>query len=97
MTACGATSGGSDAPIAAYEKLRRQVIAGTSVGGSAGRFLLQREGVVCWMSRRVTAPVAPPKKEAAYASGCDPLDQFRAGIVQMLADLACHGLGEANL
>lgn len=96
MTACGATSGGSGAAIAAYEKLRDQVIGGVSVGGSAGRFLLQREGLLCWLSRRVTARVDPPKEEAAYASGRDPLDWFRTGIMRMLADLACNGQGEAN-
>jgi len=96
MTAGGATSGGCDGSIAAYEKLRRQVVTGASVGGSAGRFLLQREGVVCWLSRRVTAPVARPKEKAPHPSGRAPLDPLRAGIVQMLADLACHGLGEAN-
>ena len=94
MTTCEATPGGRDASITAYEKLRRQAVADPSVGSSASRFLLQREGLICWLSRRGTAPVAPPKEVAPPACGHDPLDPFQAGIVQMLADLTGHDLGE---
>jgi hypothetical protein len=96
MTAGGAASGGSDSSVASYEKLRRQVVAGTSVGGHAGRFLLQREGVVCWLLRRATAPVAPPKEPAPHAAVLDQLDALQKGVVQVMADLACHGLRGAS-
>ena len=73
--------------VAAYEQLRRHLLAGSPGGGRFGLAVLLREGVAAWIDlccpvadsftntdETVTPPTVPP--------------QLHAGIVQILANIA---------
>ncbi len=98
MTAAPAAPPGQDPFGAAYEELRRRVLAGSAVGGPFGLVLLLREGLAAWMVRGVAcaAPVEPAADPARR--GAAPLvpDQIHAAVVRVLASMALSRLGEVR-
>ncbi len=93
MTASHAATNGRDPFGAAYEELRRRVLAGTSVGGPFGLVLLLREGLAAWMARG-SAGAAPVEPAAdPDRRGAAPLvsDEIHAAVVRVLAGMALGG------
>jgi hypothetical protein len=86
---------GSDSSVAAYENLRRHVLAGTAFGSPFGLVLLRREGLAAWVSRGATStaalePAADREPSAVAPNVCDGI---RASVVQVLASMVLRGLG----
>ena len=94
MTACPATQDGDDRFGAAYEALRRSVLAGVSCGGHVGLVLLLREGLAAWMTRRAACavPVEPERRVAAPILS----NEIDAAMVRVLATMALGGLEEVR-
>ena len=92
MTASTSTRDSDDMFEAAYEALRRSVLAGAFCGGHVGLVLLLREGLAAWMARRPTcsAPVEPERRVAAPILS----NEIDAAVVRVLANMALGGLKE---
>jgi len=77
---------------AAYEALRRSVLAGASGGGHVGLVLLLREGLAAWMTSGAVS-AAPVKAERRVAP---PVlsNEIDAAVVRVLANMALGGLKE---
>jgi hypothetical protein len=94
VTASATFPGGSDSSVAAYENLRRHVLAGTALGSHSGLILILREGLAAWVSRCAAstalepAAVAQPRAPAPKVS-----DGIHASVVQVLAGMVFRGLG----
>lgn len=86
MTPSTATGDGPDMFGAAYEALRRSMLAGASGGGHVGLVLLLREGLAAWMSSGAVAatPGAPERHGVAPIMA----DESDAAMVRVLAALA---------
>ena len=98
MTASHTAPPGRDPFGAAYEELRRHVLAGAPFGGHSGLALLLREGIVAWMARGSAgaAPVEPaadPDRRGAAPIGSD---EIHAAVVRVLASMALGRLGEVS-
>jgi hypothetical protein len=85
----------SDPSVAAYENLRRHVLAGTAFGSPFGLVLLLREGLVAWVSRGATSTAAlePAADREPRALAPNVSDGIRASVVQVLASMVLRGLG----
>ena len=81
-----ATPDGDDMCGAAYEALRRSVLAGASYGDHGGLVLLLREGLAAWMRSGAVgaAPVEPERRVAAPIMA----DESDAAVVRVLATMA---------
>ena len=92
MTAFTATQDGDDMFGAAYEALRRSVLAGLSGGGHVGLVLLLREGLAAWMTSGAVgaAPVEAERRVAPPVLS----NEIDAAVVHMLANMALGGLKE---
>ena len=92
MTASPSTPHSDDTFVAAYEALRRSVLAGASGGGPVGLVLLLREGLAAWMAHRPagSAPVEPEQRVAAPILS----NEIDAAVVRVLANMALGGLEE---
>ena len=90
-----ATTG--DTSVAAYEDLRRRVLAGAPCGGHVGLVLLLREGLVAWMTRGA-AGAAPVEAADAERRGAVPLvsNEIHAAVVRVLVNMALSGLKEKS-
>lgn len=93
--ASSAPMGGSNTSVAAYEELRRRVLA----GGSAcdlGQIFLLREGMTAWLAHQTTR--ATTDRPAADQKPCvaAPVlpDEIHAGMVRLLANMALAGRRE---
>jgi len=87
-----ATRDGDDMFGAAYEALRRSVLAGASAGGPGGLVLLQREGLAAWMT---SGAVSAAPVEAAQRGAAPVLaNEVDASVVQVLASMALGRLKE---
>lgn len=86
---------GSDSSVAAYENLRRHVLAGTASGSPFGLVLLRREGLAAWVSRGATSTTAIEPAADREPRGAAPnvSDGIRASVVQVLASMVLPGLG----
>ena len=98
MSLCAATQSKSELSVAAYEHLRRLVLAGTVFSSHFGLILLRREGLAAWISRGATwsAPLDPAAQPEPRAAAPNLPDQIHASVVQVLASLALRGRGETN-
>ena len=90
MITSNAPASSPDATAAAYEQLRRHVLAGSAAPGDHfGLLLLLREGIAVWIDRRSTCAVANSVADrerpaaAPFAS-----DDLTARIVLVLASMA---------
>jgi hypothetical protein len=90
VTASPAATNGRDPFVAAYEELRRRVLAGASFGGHFGLALLLREGIAAWMARGPAcfAPAAPAADLDRRGAAPIVTDEFHAGVVRVLASMA---------
>ena len=93
MTASAAAPTGRDPFGAAYEELRRRVLAGSAVGGPFGLVLLLREGLAAWMARGSAGaapaePAADPDQRGAAPIGSD---EIHAAVVRVLVSMALGG------
>ena len=80
--------------MAAYENLRRHVLAGTAFGSPFGLVLLRREGLAAWVSRGATSTAALPAADRAPCAAAPKVsDGIRASVVQVLASMVLRGLG----
>jgi hypothetical protein len=95
VTASAVLPTGSDPSVAAYENLRRHVLAGTVSGSPFGLVLLLREGLAAWVSRGAisTAALEPAADRAPCAAAPNVFDGIRASVVQVLASMVLRGLG----
>jgi hypothetical protein len=98
-SACDAATGGRDTSVAAYEELRRHVLAGSTVARDFALVIFLREGIAAWAARG-SACAAP----SALAGECDrratvPImsDEIQGGIVRVLASMAMAGRGEIGV
>lgn len=90
MTASHAATTGRDPFVAAYEELRRRVLAGVSFGGHFGLALLQREGIAAWMTRSAacSVPVALAADLDRRVAAPIGSDEIHAGVVRVLVNMA---------
>jgi hypothetical protein len=95
VTVSAVPPNGSEASVAAYENLRRHVLAGTAFGGRFGLVLLLREGLAAWVSRGAasTAALEPAADREPRAAAPNVSDGIRASVVQVLASMVSPGLG----
>jgi len=93
VTASHAATTGRDPFVAAYEELRRRVLAGASFGGHFGLALLLREGLAAWMARgsACSVPVAPAADLDRRVATPIVSDEIHAGVVRVLASMALGG------
>ena len=93
MTAAAAAPTGRDPFGAAYEALRRRVLAGSPFGGSFGLVLLLREGLAAWMARGSAgaAPVEPAADPDRRRVAPIVPDEIHAAVVRVLASMALGG------
>ena len=98
MTASHAAPTGRDPFGAAYEELRRRVLAGASFGGHSGLALLLREGIAAWMARggAGAAPVEPAADPDRRGAAPIVSDEIHAAVVRVLASMALSRLGEVR-
>jgi hypothetical protein len=91
VSPAGATD--RDTVVAAYEALRRRVLAGSVFGGPTGLVLFLREGLAAWMARGAAGAAADPERR-----GAAPLvaDAIHAAVVRVLASMALGGLKEMS-
>ena len=90
MIPCGATTGSADALGAAYEQLRRWVLAGATPGSRDGTpfglGLLLRAGIAGWMAQHAAGATTPAPHRPAVAPL--PSGELHAGVVRVLASIA---------
>jgi hypothetical protein len=96
VTASPAAPNGRDLFGAAYEELRRRVLAGATFGGHFGLVLLLREGLAAWVARGSadSAPVEPAAETDRRVAAPIVGDEIHAAVVRVLASMALGGLGE---
>ena len=96
MTGSPAATTG-DTVVAAYEDLRRRVLAGAPFGGHVGLVVLLREGIVAWMICG-SAGAAPVEAANAERRGAAPLvsSEIHAALVRVLVSMALGGLPEKS-
>jgi len=97
VTFSAAAAGGAEACVAAYEQLRRHVLAGAAArGGHFGLVLLLREGLAAWIDRRPPCAAAAESVAAREWPVGAPLvaDDLHASLVRVLASMALSGRGE---
>ena len=96
MTGSPAATTG-DTVVAAYEDLRRRVLAGAPFGGHVGLVVLLREGIVAWMIRG-SAGAAPVEAANAERRGAAPLvsSEIHAAVVRVLVSMTLGGLQEKS-
>ncbi|MGH8703151.1 MAG: hypothetical protein ACREVR_18515 [Burkholderiales bacterium] len=84
--------------MAAYEKLRSQVLAGASAGSPVGWGLLVREGIAAWMARSAAtlAPIRPAADPSRLGVPWQLPDEVQGGVVRVLASMALAGRGEVS-
>ena len=75
--------------VAAYEQLRRHMLAGSPGGGRFGLAVLLREGVAAWIDHccQVAESSTNTDETVTVAPPTVP-PQLHAGIVQILANIA---------
>ena len=97
MTVSPAGTTDRDTVVAAYEALRRRVLAGSVFGGPAGLVLFLREGLAAWMARG-SAGAAAVEAADPERRGAAPLvaDAIHAAVVRVLASMALGGLKEMS-
>jgi hypothetical protein len=95
VTVFAAMPSSSEPSVAAYENLRRHVLAGTAFGGRFGLILILQEGVAAWVSRCATssASLEPARDAEPCAAAPKVSDGMRASVVQVLASMVFRGLG----
>jgi hypothetical protein len=78
----------ADGAVAAYEELRRDMLAGSPGGPRFGMVVLLREGIAAWLERRATC--LRLAAQSATRSAARPVlsDKLHAEIVHVLADIA---------
>ena len=98
MSVCATTPMGTDPSVAAYENLRRHVLAGTAFTHHFGLVLLLREGLVAWMSRCATSadPPEPAVDAQPPAAAPDVFGEIHASVVQVLVSMVLRGPGETS-
>jgi len=91
VTASPTVMGGSGTAVAAYEELRRRVLAGAGACDcDHGQIFLLREGIVAWMAHGTTS-TAPANLTADRDRDDTALvlsDEIHAGVVRVLANMA---------
>ena len=94
MTVSPAATPG-DTFVAAYEELRRRVLAGAPFGGPGGLVLLLRDGLAAWMTRGATG-AAPVEAASPARRGAAPLvsNEIHTAVVRVLVNMALGGLKE---
>jgi len=94
VTALAVLPIGREASVAAYENLRRHVLAGTASGSPFGLVLLLREGLAAWVSHGAISTAALPAADRAPRGAAPNVsDGIRASVVQVLASMVLRGLG----
>lgn len=91
MTASPPVMGGSETAVAAYEELRRRVLAGAGACDCDHRqIFLLREGIVAWIARGTnsTAPVNLTADRDIDVTAPVLSDEIHAGMVRVLANMA---------
>ena len=93
--ASSAPMGGSNTSVAAYEELRRRVLAGAG-GSELGQIFLVREGMTAWLAHQTTraAPVRPAADQKPCVAAPVRSDEIHAGRVRLLANMALAGRRE---
>lgn len=82
-------SNGMDVHVAAYEKLRSHVLAG-SLGNHFGLVLLRREGVASWLNRETTCLAASDNSTSSSGTirtALPKLDENHVAVVRVLASM----------
>lgn len=95
MSVCATTPTGTDPSVAAYENLRRHVLAGTAFTNHFGLVLLLREGLVAWTSRCATSSHLSEPAVAAQPTAAAPevFDEIHASVVHVLVGMVLRGPG----
>ena len=89
MTTNDVATRNRDTPGAAYEELRRRVLAGSTTGSHFGLVVLLREGVAAWMARGAVASTADRSAPTDRWAAAPMLsDEVHAGVVRVLAGMA---------
>jgi len=98
VTASHAAPTGRDPFGAAYEELRRRVLASVPFGGHGGLVLLLREGIAAWMARGAAcvAPLEPALDPDRRGAAPIVSDEIHAAVVRVLASMALGRLGEVR-
>ena len=98
MSVCATTPTGTDPSVAAYENLRRLVLAGAAFTHHFGLVLLLREGLVAWMSRCATSAHLSEPAVAAQPPAAAPnvFDEIHASVVHVLVGMVLRGPGEVS-
>ena len=78
----------ADGAVAAYEELRRQVLAGSPGGPHSGMIVLLREGVAGWIERSASCPEVAVQSAIRPTPGPLPSNGLHREIVHVLADIA---------
>jgi len=90
MSSCDTATGEADALGAAYEQLRRWVLAGAAPGSRdgtpCGLGLVLRAGIAGWMAQQAAGATAPAPHRPAVAPL--PSGELHAGVVRVLASIA---------
>jgi len=82
--------------VAAYEELRRHMLAGAPGGSHFGMVVLLREGIASWIERRATCRGLAAQSAARPAPRPVLSDELLAGIVHVLANIALKGREEVK-
>lgn len=95
MSVSRAATAGTDTWVAAYEELRRCVLAGTG-GRDLGQIFLLREGMTAWLAHATTraTPVWPAADRDKRVAAPVLSDEIHAGMVRVLANMALAGRRE---
>jgi hypothetical protein len=98
VTASGATTGGTETSVEAYEELRNHVLSGSSSSSHSGLVLLRRQGVAAWVAQRsvCTASVQPAAVQEPLAAAPLPSGGLHADVVRVLANMALAGRQEMS-
>jgi hypothetical protein len=79
-------SNGIEVHVAAYEKLRSHVLAG-SLGNHFGLVLLRREGIASWLNRETTCIAASNSTSSSGTTALPKLDENHVAVVRVLASM----------
>lgn len=83
--------------MAAYEELRRHVLAGLPGGAHSGMIVLLREGVAGWIERGAACREVAVQLATRSAPGPLLCDKLHSEIVHVLADIALTYREEVKL
>lgn len=94
-----AASAANDTSVAAYEELRRRIVAGSSCGSDFDVLVLIREGIAPWMTRDSNRAVPPPAdlRQRVAATHALLANEIQADLVRGLASMALASRWERNL